>query len=78
MTLAEIGLDEKKIKLVNASNWKNADFKGYLDANNGFSVVLERGEVYEVNYFGQAKDERRCPAYFQNLRRKFAWIDIYV
>ena len=76
MTFGELGLDDKKIKLVNASNQKLAGFKGYLDATNGFAVVLERGEVYEINYFGEAKDKRRCPAYFHNLKKRFAWIDI--
>ncbi len=77
MTLADVGLDEKHIKLSNASNQRQAGFKGYLDATNGFSVVLQRGQVYDINYFGHANDKRRCPAYFRNLKKQFAWIEMY-
>jgi hypothetical protein len=76
LKLADIGLDEKKIKLFNASNLKQLNFKGYLDATNGFAVVLERGDVYKLQYFGQAKDKRLCPTYFRNLKKQFAWIEM--
>ena len=75
-TLADLGLDEMKIKLFNASNQKAAKFRGYMDASDGFSFVVQRGEVYKINYFGRATDKRLCPAYFQDLKKRFAWLDI--
>jgi hypothetical protein len=78
MKLIDIGLDQKKIKLFNASNQKQADFKGYLDAATGFAVVLQHGDIYNIEYFGQANDKRLCPAYFHNVKKQFAWVEMYI
>ncbi len=78
MKMADIGLDQKNLKLFNASNQKQLDFKGYLDATNGFAVVLERGDIYYIEYFGEANDKRLCPAYFHNVKKQFAWVEMYI
>lgn len=59
--LNDLGIDQKKFVTHDPSKPPNLGFLAYVDNKDGVSICTRYGKVWEINYYGEARDRQVCP-----------------
>lgn len=64
-SLADLQVDENRLKKFDPSSPPNIGFEGYLEDKEGLVIRAFKGAVDEVNYIAAFEDRHLCPTYYQ-------------
>ena len=59
--LHDLGIDKNKFVTHDPSEPPNLGFLAYVDNKDGVSICTGAGKVWEILYYGQARDRQVCP-----------------